>query len=80
VNFHFSGGSTLIRLGASEKRAPSKRRSSPVDTVSPPSKGFESPLVVPPINDIETFLAGLRFEKRNLLAELPSDLLEGTLN
>jgi hypothetical protein len=51
-------------------------RSSPVNPVSPPSKEFESPLVVPPINDIEAFLAGLGFEKRNLLAELPGDLLE----
>jgi len=55
-------------------------RSSPENSVSSPSKEFESPLVVPPINDIETFLAGLRFEKRNLLAELPSDLLEDRLN
>jgi hypothetical protein len=43
-------------------------------------KKFESPLVVPPINDVDTFLAGLRFEKRNLLAELPSDLLEDRLS
>jgi hypothetical protein len=37
-------------------------------------------LVVPPINDVEAFLAGLRFEKRNLLAKLPSDLFEDRLN
>jgi len=54
-------------------------RSSPVNSVSSPPKEFESPLVVLPINDVETFLAGLRFEKRNLLAELPSDLLEDRL-
>jgi len=76
-SFDLPVSSTWVRLGASEKRAPSKRRSSPVNPVSPPSKEFESPLVVPSINDTETFLAGLRFEKRNLLAELPSDLLEG---
>ena len=74
-----SKSSTWVRLGASEKRAPSQRRSSPVNSVSPPSKEFESPLLEPPINDTETFLAGLRFEKRNLLAELPSDLLEDRL-
>jgi hypothetical protein len=33
-------------------------RSSPVDSVFSPAKEFESPLVVPPINDIETFLSG----------------------
>jgi hypothetical protein len=54
-------------------------RSSPVNPVSSPSKEFESPLVLPPINDTETFLAGLRFEKRNLLTELPIDLLEDRL-
>ena len=67
--------STWISLGASEKRAPSQRRSSPVNSVSQLSEEFESPLVVPPINDVETFLAGLRFEKQHLLVELPSDLL-----
>jgi hypothetical protein len=72
--------STWVRLGASPKRAPSERRSSPVNQASLPSKEFESPLVVPPINDIETFLTGLRFEKRNLLAGLPSDLLEDRLD
>ena len=71
--------STWVRLGASEKRAPSKRRSSPVKSVSSPETEFESPLVVPSINDIEAFLAGLRFEKRNLLDELPSDLMGGRL-
>jgi hypothetical protein len=68
--------STWVRLGASEKRAPFERRSSPVNPDSSPSKDFESPLVEPPINDIETFLVELRFEKRNLLAELPCDLVE----
>ena len=75
-----SRSSTWVRLGASEKRAPSERRSSPVNSVSPPSKEFEAPLVVPPINDVETFLAGLGFEKRYLLAELPTDLLDDRLN
>jgi hypothetical protein len=71
--------STWIRLGAHTPRAPSVRRSSPVNSASPPLKEFKSPLVVPPINDIEAFLAGLGFEKRNLLAELPDDLLRGYL-
>ena len=74
-----SKSSTWVRLGASEKRAPSERRSSPVDSASSPSKEFESPLVEPPIIDIEAFLAGLRFEKRKLLDELPGDLLGGRL-
>ena len=68
-----------ISVGASEKRAPSERRSSPVNPVSPPSREFESPLVLPPINDIEAFLVGLRFEKRNLLANLTVELLGGQL-
>ena len=42
----------------------------PVNSVSSPSKEFESPLDVPPINDINAFLSVLRFEIRNLLAEL----------
>ena len=67
-------------MGASEKRAPSERRSSPVNPDSSPSKEFESPLVEPPINDVETFLTGLRFEIRNLLDKLSSDLLEGRLD
>ena len=69
-----SKSSTWVRLGASEKRAPSERRSSPVNSVPPQPKEFESPLVVPPIADITPFLAGLRFEKRIMLDELPLDL------
>ena len=49
-------------------------RSSSANSVSSPSKEFESPLVVPSINDIETVLSGLRFEKRNLLDNNPIDL------
>jgi hypothetical protein len=69
----------FVRLGASVKRAPFVRRSFPVNSISPPSKWFESPLGVPPSNDIEAFLAVLRFEKRYFLAELLSDLLESKL-
>ena len=57
-SFDLPVSSTWVRLGASEKRAPSERRSSPVNPTSPPSKEFESSLVEPPINDIEAFLAG----------------------
>ena len=42
--------SKWVRLGASSKRAPFERCSSPVDQVSLPSKEFESPLVVLTIN------------------------------
>ncbi len=38
------------------------------------SEEFESSWVPAFISDVETFLAGLRFEKRNLLDELPLDL------
>jgi hypothetical protein len=37
-------------------------------------------MVLPRIKDIDVFVVGLRFEKRSLLAELPSDLLEDRLN
>ena len=72
-------GSDQVRLGASPKRAPSKRRSSPIDSTSPPSKEFESPLVVPPISDVTAFLAGLRFEHRDKLADLPFNLAKRDL-
>jgi len=74
-----SKGSDQVRLGASPKRAPSKRRSSPIDSTSPPSKEFESPLVQPPITDVTAFLAGLRFEHRDKLADLPLHLAKGEL-
>jgi hypothetical protein len=54
-------------------------RSSPVDSVSPPSKEFESPLVGPPIGDVTAFLAGLRFEHRDKLADLLLYLAKGDL-
>ena len=38
------------------------------------SKEFESPWVPTSISDVETFLAGLRFEKRKLLEQLPINL------
>ena len=53
-----SKSSTCVRFGAFEKRVPFERRSSPVNSVSPPTKEFETPLVVQSINDIETFLVG----------------------
>ena len=50
-------------------------RSSPVTPVSSPSKKFESHWLQAPISDVETCLAGLRFEKRYLLDELPGELV-----
>jgi hypothetical protein len=50
-------------------------RSSPIYGASSDEKGFESPQVVSPITDVTAFLAGLRFETRNLLDELPLDLV-----
>ena len=52
--------------------APSERRSS---ASIPSSNQFESSWVPTSISDVETFLAGLRFEKRNLLDELPGELV-----
>jgi len=49
------------------------RRSSPVYMASSDNKGFETRQVDSQIPDITAFLAGLRFEKRNLLNELPLD-------
>ena len=40
----------------------------------PPLKEFESPWAPTSISDVETFLSSLRFEKRNLLDELPINL------
>ena len=39
-----------------------------------PSKEFESPWAPTLSADLAAFLAGLRFEKRNLLDELPINL------
>ena len=39
-----------------------------------PSKEFESSQVLRPESDLSAFLSGLRFEKRNVLDELPFDL------
>jgi hypothetical protein len=72
-------GSDQVRLGASPKRAPLGRRSSPIDSTSPPSKEFESPLVGLPIADVTAFLAGLRFEHRDKLADLPFNLAKRDL-
>ena len=57
-------------MGASDKRAPPRRRSSSVNSDFTPSKEFDSPLVIPPTNDTEAVLARMRFEKPNLLEEL----------
>jgi len=51
--------------------APQLRRSS---RVSVSSKEFESPWVPQSITNGAAFLAGVRFEKRNVLDELPLDL------
>jgi hypothetical protein len=56
--------------------APNKRRSSVSNS---PSKEFESPWVPTSISDVEAFLAGLRIEKRNLLDELPGELVGDNL-
>jgi len=61
-------------LGAQTPGAPFERRSSPIYGSSGSEKQFESPQVVSPIADVPAFLAGLRFEKRNLLDELPIKL------
>jgi hypothetical protein len=74
-----SSGSDQICLGAPPQLAPFLRRSSPADSVSPRSEGFESPLVGPPIADVTAFLADLRFEHRDKLADLPLDLAKGDL-
>jgi len=58
-------------LGAQTTGAPSRRRSSAPNS---PSKELESHCVPASISDVETFLAGIRFEKRNLLDELPINL------
>jgi hypothetical protein len=47
--------------------------------VSSAEKGFESPQVVSPTIDVTTFLAGLRFEHRDKLADLPLDLVKSDL-
>jgi len=62
-------------VGAQTPGAPPERRSSPIYGASSDEKGFESPQVVSPITDVTAFLADLRFEKRNLLDELPLDLV-----
>lgn len=67
-----SNSSKFIALGASPRGAPSERRSSASNF---PSKKFESPWPLKSISDVETFLAGLRFENRNLLDTLPSNLV-----
>jgi hypothetical protein len=77
VNDHcrsYEKSSTWVRLGAQTSGAPPERRSSPIYWASSDEKGFESPQVVSPITDVTAFLAGLRFEKRKLLDELPLDL------
>ena len=71
-----SSGSDQIRLGAQVPGAPSERRSSPVESMA---HGFESPQVVSPITNVTAFLACLRFEHRDKLAELPLDLVIGDL-
>ena len=68
-----SKSSTWVRLGASEKRAPSKRRSSPVETLA---NRFESSWDPTSDTDAAAFLAQLRFEKRHLLDKLPLGPLE----
>jgi hypothetical protein len=68
---YWSKSSKWIQLGASPRGAPSRRRSSASNS---PSEEFESPWAPTSISDVGTFLAGLRFEKRNLLDELPINL------
>ena len=58
-------------LGASPRGASQTRRSFASKS---PSKEFVSPWVPTSISDVETFLAGLHFEKRNLLNERPINL------
>ena len=43
-------------------------------------KEFESPMVEPSINNVEGFLAGLRFEKRDFPAEFPGEPLVGQMS
>ena len=69
-----SSGSDQVRLGAQAPGAPSERRSCPVKAASSSAERFESPLVVPQITDVKAFLAGLRFEHRDKLADLPLHL------
>ena len=64
-------GSDQVRLGASPRGAPPRRRSSASD---PSSEEFESSKDFDPKSDLSAFLSGLRFEKRNLLAKFPLDL------
>ncbi len=63
-----------IPVGAQTPGAPICRRSSPIYGGSGSEKQFESPQVDSLISDVQEFLAGLRFEKRNLLDELPINL------
>jgi hypothetical protein len=63
-----SGGSEQVRLGAQTPRAPFERRSSASNTSS---EWFKSSWNPDPKLSLSAFLSGLRFEKRNLLDELP---------
>ena len=69
-------GSDHVRLGASPRGAPFERRSS---ASNPSSEECESPWSLTSLSDVEASLAGLRFEKRSLLGELPVNFLETTL-
>ncbi|KPK09024.1 MAG: hypothetical protein AMJ56_11090 [Anaerolineae bacterium SG8_19] len=77
--FIFQSGSTLIRLGAQASGVPVGRRSSPIYEASSDENGFESPQLVLPITDVTAFLAGLRFEHRDKLADLPLHLAKRDL-
>ena len=73
---YWSKSSKWIQLGASPRGAPNKRRSSASNS---PSKEFESPWVPQPNTNVAAFLAGLRFEKRDLLSGHPTiPLLTGS--
>jgi hypothetical protein len=66
-------GSEQISLGAHTPGAPKNRRSSASNT---PQKEFESPKAIDLKSDLSAFLSSLRFEKRNLMAELRLALAE----
>ena len=67
-------GLEQISLGAQSPGAPTDRRSSPIYGGGGAENQFESSQVDSPTADVTEFLAGLRFDNRNILDELPISL------